>query len=344
MRIEASVTSLSWIPQGAVEGIFRLPFELGVAHYDPPPPERLGDLDELQAQNRFRFVNRLEAWVEVEDGRIVDAGQRGDGRVNVTKVGYGPASIAFAPVVMPDLRPEPELGPGWARFVQSAGGIVGFPVPHRVRNEPYVQIRGPVAWTTLALTIHADGTVDQRLLGASSFPRHWVYDHSGRLVAKTGFIDHEAWWREAYGTHTPWGDEDSAPIVTAVESALERRLSVAVIDAKPQFIRLKAGRTLVQQGQRGEDLFLLFDGVLRVEVDGKPVAEVGPGAILGEMALLHEGRRTATLRAVTPCRVAVVPKDRIDRQTMEELVKGRVPRIDRQTLEEIAKNRIPPAD
>jgi hypothetical protein len=42
--------------------------------------------------------------------------------------------------------------------------------------------------------------------------------------------------------------------------------------------------------------------------------------------------------------VAVVPKDRINRQALEELVKGRVPRIDRQTLEEIAKSRIPPAD
>ena len=344
MRIESSVTSLSWIPQGAVEGVFRLPFELGVAHYDAPPPERLGDLDELQAQDRFRFVNRLEAWVEVEDGRIVDAGQHGGGRSNVTKVGYGPTSVAFTPVAMPDLRPEPEVGPTSARFVQTTGGVTGIPVPHRVRHEPYVQIRGPVAWTTLALTIRADGTATQRLLGASSFPRHWVYDHSGRLVAKSGFIDHEAWWREAYGAHTPWGDEDSAPIVTAVESALERQLSVAVIDARPQFLRLKAGRTLVQQGQRGEDLFLLFDGVLRVEVDGKPVAEVGPGAILGEMALLHEGRRTATLRAVTPCRVAVVPKDHIDRQTLEELVKGRVPQIDRQTLEDIAKSRIPPAD
>jgi hypothetical protein len=47
MRFESSVTSVSWIPQGAVEGYFRLPFELGVAHYDPPPPEVLGDLDEL---------------------------------------------------------------------------------------------------------------------------------------------------------------------------------------------------------------------------------------------------------------------------------------------------------
>src|SRR5215207_3382063 len=121
MRIESSVTSLSWIPLGAVEGFNRLSFGLRVAHYDLPPPDRLGDLDELEATDRFRFVNRLEAWIEVEDGRVLDAGQRGGGRVNVTKVGYGAASIAFTPVVLPDLRPEPEIGPTWARFLQSAG-------------------------------------------------------------------------------------------------------------------------------------------------------------------------------------------------------------------------------
>ena len=180
-----------------------------------------------------------------------------------------------------------------------------------------------MAWTTLALTIHADGTAEQRLVGASSFPRHWVYDHTGRLAAKSGYIDHDSWWREAFGSHTPWGAEDSAPIVTAVESALERQLSVVIIDAKPRFRRLQAGRTLVRQGEPGEELFLLFDGVLRVEVDGKPVAEVGPGAILGELALLHQGRRLATLRAVTPCRVAVVPKGRIDRQALEQIAKRR---------------------
>jgi hypothetical protein len=327
MRVESSVTSLSWIPQGATEGFNRLTFGLlRVAHFDAPPPEVLGDLDELQATDRFRFANRLEAWVEVQDGRIVDAGQAGGGRINVTKVGYGPASIAFTPVAMPDLRPDPEIGPSWARFVQTAGGGTGFPTPRRVRQPPYVQIAPAIPWTTLALTIHADGTAEHRLVGASSFPRHWVYDHSGRLVAKSGFIDYDTWWREAFGTHTPWGAEDSAPVVTAVESALERQLSVAVIDAKPRFRRLQAGRTLVEQGERGEELFLLFDGVLRVEVDGKPVAEVGPGAILGEMALLRDGRRMATLRAVTPCRVAVVPKDQIDRPALEELAKGRMPR------------------
>jgi Cyclic nucleotide-binding domain len=326
MRIESSVTSLSWIPLGAVEGFNRLSFGLRVAHYDPPPPEVLGDLDELEATDRFRFANRLEAWIEVQDGQVVDAGQTGSGRINVTRVGYGPASIAFPPVALQDLRPEPEIGLTWAQFVQTAGGRTGFPAPRRVRHDPYVQIGAPVVWSTLALTIHADGTAEQRLVGASSFPRHWVYDHTGRLVAKTGFIDYDAWWREAFGTHTPWGAEDSAPIVSAVESTLERQLSVAVIDAKPQFRRLKAGRTLVQQGQHGDELFLLFDGMLRVEIDGKPVTEVGPGAILGELALLREGRRMATLRAVTPCRVAVVPKDQFDWHVLEQVTKGRMPR------------------
>jgi hypothetical protein len=329
MRIESSATSLSWIPLGAVEGFNRLSFGVRVAHYDPVPPEVLGDLDELESHDRFRFANRLDAWIEVQDGRVVDTGQTGRGRSNVTKVGYRPASIEFSPFPLSDLHPDPEIGPTWARFTQTAGGQTGFPTPRRVRHEPYVQIKAPVVWTTLALTIHADSTVEQRLLGASTFPRHWIYDHSGRLVAKSGFIDYDTWWREAFGTHTPWGNEDSAPIVAAVESSLERDLSVAVIDAKPQFLRLQAGRTLVEQGQQGEELFLLFDGMLQVEIDGKAVAEVGPGAIVGELALLRGRRRTATLRAVTLCRVAVVPKDQIDRQALEEVAKDRVRRMPR---------------
>ena len=39
---------------------------------------------------------------------------------------------------------------------------------------------------------------------------------------------------------------------------------------------------LMRQGDPGEELFLLLDGILRVEVDGKAVADLGPGAVLGE--------------------------------------------------------------
>jgi hypothetical protein len=159
MRIQSSVTSLSWIPQGAVEGYNRLPFGLRVAHFDPPPPEVLGDLDELQADDRFRFANRLEAWIEVQDGRIVDAGQGGGGRINVTKVATGrPASRSPrspCPTCGPTQRSAP-LGRGLSRprAVRPASH------PRRVRHEPYLQVGGPVTWSTLALTIHSDGTVE----------------------------------------------------------------------------------------------------------------------------------------------------------------------------------------
>ena len=41
MRVESSVTSITWIPSEAISGMPKMPFELGVAHYDDPPPECL---------------------------------------------------------------------------------------------------------------------------------------------------------------------------------------------------------------------------------------------------------------------------------------------------------------
>jgi hypothetical protein len=70
----------------------------------------------------------------------VDAGQGGGGRINATKVGYGPASIAFTPVVLWDLRPEPEVGASWARFVPDGRWWDRLSHPRRVRHEPYLQI------------------------------------------------------------------------------------------------------------------------------------------------------------------------------------------------------------
>jgi hypothetical protein len=326
MRIESSVTSVSWIPLGATEGFARLAFGLlRVAHYDPPPPEPLGDVDELVGAGRARFANRLEAWIEVQDGRVVDAGQGGGGRSGRTRVGYGPASIAFASAPMPELRPEPEVGDGWVRFVQTAGGRMGLPAPRRVRGKPYFQVASASAWTTLQLILYADGRSEGSLVGASPFPRHWVYDHEGRLVEKSGTIDFEKWYRESYGENTPWGGEDTPAFVTAVETDLERALSESVlkIDDKLPRRRLGAGETLVEQGAEGDDLFVLLDGVLDVEVDGETVAEVGPGAILGERAAVEGGPRTATLRAVTPCRVVVLDPERISKYELAELALSR---------------------
>ena len=67
-RFESSVTSLSWIPLEAVEGIQKLSFRMGLGHYDPPPPDRLVSIGSLLAKDRIRFANVLKAWIEVEGG------------------------------------------------------------------------------------------------------------------------------------------------------------------------------------------------------------------------------------------------------------------------------------
>ena len=90
------------------------------------------------------------------------------------------------------------------------------------------------------------------------------------------------------------------------------------------FRTLKEGQLLMEQGKLGHELYLLLDGVLAVEVDGVALTEVGPGAILGERAIIEpEGRRTATLRALTKSRVAVADTSQIDRAKLREISDGR---------------------
>jgi Cyclic nucleotide-binding domain len=321
MRIESSVTSVSWLPLGAVQALPGLVFAGGVAHYDPPPPDQLHDPAGLLAGDKARFVNELRAFIEVEDGRITAHGHLGGGRIGGTTLRLASAALTFPGAALPDLRPPPQIGDGWVRFEQTAGGRTGVAAPHLVHRRPFVQLAAPTAWTTLSLTIHGDGRSDCQLTGASPFPRHWLYDHTGRLVAKSGLIDFQTWYRQSSGQHTPWGGERSPALVTAVESALERQLSAVMIGSHPRFVRLRPGEDLVAQGAPGGRLFVLFDGVLLVLRDGRKVTEVGPGAVLGELALLDGGRRTATLRAVTPCRVAVVPGDRVARDRLDQLAR-----------------------
>jgi hypothetical protein len=325
MRIESSVTSVSWIPSEAVTGpLLKGTFETGFTHYDDPPPDELDDLEELRAEGRFRFANHLAAWVDIEDGRIVGAGYSGGGLMGSTTVRLASMRTTFEPVPLPDIRHEPHVSEVSARFVQTTGGRTGLPAPRRVKHPPFIQFKAPTVWTTLALTIRADGTSEFEVLGASKFPRHWIYDDDGQLAAKVGLADFKEWYRDAFGKHTPWGDRDSKALVTAVETALERELSSTIMnaDAKPEIRTIKRGAFLVHQGEPGDELFLLLDGVLRVIVDGEPLGEIGPGAILGERAVLEGGKRTSTLEATTPCRVAVARADQIDRAALEQLAEG----------------------
>jgi hypothetical protein len=326
MRIESSVLSVSWIPSEAIGGLTKLPFEIGVTHYDKPPPDRIKDVATLISKGAIRFANELRAWIDVEDGEVVDAGfaDASHGHMSTTKAKVGPAEVTFRPVPFPDLQAAPkQIGRDAVRFVQTAGGRTGIPAPRRVRRKPFFQLSAPSCWTTLALTLRADGSSSYEVLGASPFPRHWIYDGDGRLSDKVGMTDFKDWYLNAFGKQSPWGSQESPAVVTKVESALERELSKAIMQSgeKPKRRKVAKGKTLVEQGDPGQDLFLLLNGVLAVEVDGEKVAELGPGAVLGERALLEGRGRTSTLRAVTDARVAVVTKAQVTTEAMAELAR-----------------------
>jgi hypothetical protein len=225
----------------------------------------------------------------------------GSTTVRVAKLG-----ATFRAVPLPTLRLEPEVTGSPAgdsvTFVQTVGGRTALPLPRRVSRRPFVQWTAPLVWTTLALTLRADGSSEVQMRGASTFPRHWVYDADGRLTLKSALTDEGTWLTEAFGERTPWGSYDTPALVVAVETE-----------------RIKQGAMLTRQGDPGDELFLLLDGILSVDVDGQPIGEVGPGAVLGERALLEGGRRTSTLTAVTPVRVAVAPGDAVDLDRLREL-------------------------
>lgn len=338
MRIASSVTSISWIPSEAITGMTKLPFSAGIAHYDEPPPDHIENIEALRDADGFRFANVLRAWIEVDDApvmwqgrtlqrgerRIADAGFTGGGMIGSTTLRLGRREMTFAAIPFPTVQTI-ERADDHVRFVQTAGGRTGVPAPRPVPRPPFIQYRAPVAWTTLALTIYADGRSEFEVVGASPFPRHWIYDDGGTITAKTGLIDFKDWSKHAFGAGTPWGEEDSPALVTQAESALERQLSLAIMakDRKPEFRKLRKGKTLTEQGEPGDELYLLLDGLLEVVVDGEVVAQVGPGAILGERALVEQGVRTATLRALTPVRVAVARAEDVDRSALEELAETR---------------------
>ena len=325
MRIESSVTSISWIPSAAVAGVTRIPFEAGVTHYDDPPPDEWKDLDSVVGPEGARFSNDLRAWIEKADGKITGYGQAGGGRVSNTRIRIAGMRVQVEPEVYPELRPEPMVGGDFVRFTQTTGGRPGMTVPRLVKDAPFVTVQGPSVWTTLALTLYTDGSVGHELVGASPFPRHWIYDAHGKLAGKSALIDFKTWYRTATLANSPWHLQENEVLAAEAETPLERRLSRIVMRGagpRPKVTKVKAGETILTEGETADEIVLLLDGMVEVDVGGTALANLGPGSVLGERASLEQGRRTATVRAVTSCRVVSYLAADLSPDDLRELATG----------------------
>lgn len=68
----------------------------------------------------------------------------------------------------------------------------------------------------------------------------------------------------------------------------------------------KPGQTLIEEGQLGREAFIILKGVATVQRGGKKIASVGAGSMVGELALLDNGPRTASVVCSTEVDVLVI--------------------------------------
>jgi CRP-like cAMP-binding protein len=90
-------------------------------------------------------------------------------------------------------------------------------------------------------------------------------------------------------------------------SSLSKR-ELTTVAQQMEEIEIPEGKQLVREGDFGHEFFLIVDGTAEVVRGGARIAERGPGEFFGEMALLEEERRTATVTAKSPMRVLVMTR------------------------------------
>jgi hypothetical protein len=104
----------------------------------------------------------------------------------------------------------------------------------------------------------------------------------------------------------------SAPKFSALRAPELERLARG---ATP--VSAKAGETLMREGEPGDEAFVVADGTLEVSVRGEPIAKLSRGDLVGEIALLREGIRVATVMARTDSRLL-----RLEREVFLDTLSG----------------------
>jgi CRP-like cAMP-binding protein len=71
-------------------------------------------------------------------------------------------------------------------------------------------------------------------------------------------------------------------------------------------VRMPAGSLILDQGQTGREAFVVLDGTVVAKRNGKKIANLGRGAVVGELSLLDHGPRTATVICETDCELLLL--------------------------------------
>jgi CRP-like cAMP-binding protein len=100
-------------------------------------------------------------------------------------------------------------------------------------------------------------------------------------------------------------------------------------------IDLAEGKEMTREGSRGREFFVLLEGEADVTKGGSSINKLGPGDFFGEIALISDSPRTATVTATSPVRALVIT-DRSFRRLLDEQ-----PEIQRKVLLALAERLAP---
>ncbi|WP_203338370.1 cyclic nucleotide-binding domain-containing protein [Nocardioides limicola] len=91
-------------------------------------------------------------------------------------------------------------------------------------------------------------------------------------------------------------------------------------------IDLPTGRVLTTEGTSGRELMILVAGRAVVRKHDEDVATLGPGDLIGEIAMVTEEPRTATVVTTEPARVLVLPRHHVQQLLAKGPIRDRVER------------------
>jgi hypothetical protein len=259
----------------------------------------------------FRKAKRAERLDRSRGRQDRHQGHIGRGGIGLTRLKIGLKGNAVAAVASLRIQ-KMDAGDGFVRFTQTAGRRTGSLVENRTR-QAVLPDQLPTAWTTLALAIPSRRLIGAHLVGASSFPTR--------------------------AEHTV-GREDSPAVVTAVETALERELSLEIMGGAG---RERGSRHSSRSASGSPSKVIpappmlysaVLEGVLEVVVAGKVIPELGPEAIgvtypcrgSGPPRALDEvaaGHRRETWAGLSPSGRVGVEGSRSEKYSFRSMVEAR---------------------
>jgi CRP/FNR family transcriptional regulator, cyclic AMP receptor protein len=109
------------------------------------------------------------------------------------------------------------------------------------------------------------------------------------------------------------------------------RKELAELARHTEDLEVPAGEVLCKEGDTGREFFVIVDGEIGVTSNGRNVAQRGSGDFVGEIALLEDTTRMATVTAKTPLRVFV-----LTREDFRKLVRDN-PNVERKVMQALAR-------